>query len=168
MAVIFDLDQTLIDSVSVAHYRQPGRWREVYPRIPYLQPYAGIADLLTALRVRHVPLGIVTSSPESYCARVVRHWGWHFDAIVCFHDTKRHKPDPAPILLALDRLNVTAAAAVSVGDDAKDITAARRAGVFSIGVLWGAQDKQLLLDAHPDMVCETVAALRDFLFQRFP
>lgn len=168
MAVIFDLDQTLIDSAIAEQHRRPGQWHRAYQLIPQLRPYEGIAGLLEELQARHIPTCIVTSSPETYCSRVVNHWGWNFDAMVCYHHTTRRKPFPDPIFLALERLGVEPEQAVSIGDDAKDVTASNRAGVFSIAVLWGCQQRQALLDAQPDLVCETISELRDFLMDRFP
>ncbi len=49
-------------------------------------------------------------------------------------DTERHKPDPDPVLLAVERLGGTPADAAYVGDSPFDIGAAKAAGVFSIAV----------------------------------
>lgn len=34
-----------------------------------------------------IKLAIVSSSPSSYVQRVVQHFGWSFDVVVCYHDT---------------------------------------------------------------------------------
>lgn len=167
MGVLFDLDQTLIDSRRAEPLRTARRWAEVYRLIPELQPYDGISDLLAELHARQMPICIVTSSPRPYCTRVIANWGWPIDATVCYHDTSRRKPHPDPILAALARLGIDAAGAVAVGDDPRDVAAARTAGVYSIGVLWGAANPQALLRSQPDRVCETVDDLRRSLLARF-
>ena len=61
----------------------------------------------------------------------VTHLGWagHFGAVVGAGDASADKPDPAPILLALDRLGRTADRSVwYLGDTALDMAAARAAG----------------------------------------
>jgi pyrophosphatase PpaX len=57
--------------------------------------------------------------------------------IIGADDTARHKPDPEPILLALERLGAEPGDAAYVGDSPFDIGAARAAGVHAIGVTWG-------------------------------
>ena len=167
MGVLLDLDQTLIDSQRAEPFRKPGKWPSARKMIPELLPYEGIPDLLTELRRRGVPIAIVTSSPSSYCNPIVRHWGWIIDAQVCYHDTGSHKPHPAPILKALERLGLQSSEVVSVGDAAKDVVASRRAGVMSIGALWGSLEKEALIQAKPDLLCETVPELTRYLLERY-
>lgn len=167
MAILFDLDQTLIDTQQVEPLRRARRWAEIYPLIPQLQPYEGINELLAELHTRGIPLCIVTSSPRPYCEQVIRHCRWQFNATVCFHDTAKRKPHPDPILEGLRRLGVTSDQAVAVGDAAKDTFAARAAQVISIGALWGTDNQQELLDSRPDVICHTVTELRDILLEKF-
>ena len=61
----------------------------------------------------------------------------YFDVVVGADDTERHKPDPEPILLALERLGAAPEDAAYVGDSPFDIRAAKAAGVAAIGVTWG-------------------------------
>jgi pyrophosphatase PpaX len=60
-----------------------------------------------------------------------------FDVVVTCDDTAAHKPDPEPILLALERLGVRPEDAAYVGDSPFDVGAARAAGVFAVAVSWG-------------------------------
>lgn len=166
--VLIDLDLTLIASHEAEPLRRARRWPEVYSMIPKLQPYEGVADLITELAARRIPVCIVTSSPDPYCSRILKHWKWAGIKTVCYHDTpKEHKkPHPAPILLGLERLGVKAADAISVGDEPKDIQASKAAGVYSVGALWGALNKEALRQAQPDALCETVDELRTLILSR--
>jgi pyrophosphatase PpaX len=60
-----------------------------------------------------------------------------FDVVVTADDTAEHKPKPAPILLALERLGAEAEKAIYVGDSPFDIEAGRAAGVVTAAVTWG-------------------------------
>jgi HAD superfamily hydrolase (TIGR01509 family) len=166
VAIILDLDQTLVDSRCSLDLRSRRRWQAVYGLIPQCRPYSGITELLVELRELGIPVCIVTSSPEPYCRKVVQQWSWIVDAIVCYHDTRRHKPDPDPIILALSRLGAAASNTIAVGDDARDIVAAKRAGVIAAGALWGCSDRQALIAAQPHFLAETVADLREFLLRQ--
>lgn len=168
MAVIFDLDQTLIDSSSAEKKRSAREWYSVYEMIPNLTQYEGINDIIQLLNANGIPVAIVTSSPEPYCKRVIAQWNWTIDAIVCFHCTKNRKPHPDPILLAVKRLNLESAdEVVSIGDHSKDIIASKAAGVFSIGCSWGIGDDSELKAAKPDLMLENIADLRTFLIDKY-
>ncbi|MED1747180.1 HAD family hydrolase [Brevibacillus borstelensis] len=167
MAIIFDLDQTLIESHSAKLHRRDRNWDVVYSMIPKLLPYEGIPELLQELSAKSIPFGIVTSSPASYCNRIVKHWGWKVHFTVCYHDTQRRKPHPDPINLGVTKLGVPKESVVSIGDDPKDILAARSAGVTSVGVLWGAKDPQGLIKTSPDYLFNTTEEMVNFLKRRY-
>jgi phosphoglycolate phosphatase len=101
--------------------------------------FPGIDDLLAALDARGVRWGIVTNKPEALAAAVVAGFGWSQRcAVLVGGDTlPQRKPDPAPILLACARLGIAPGDAVYVGDDERDVQAARAAGMPSIAALWG-------------------------------
>jgi pyrophosphatase PpaX len=104
-----------------------------------LECCVGIQDVLDALRAEGRRLGIVTAkrrrTVELAFARLgIQHY---FDVVVTSDDTTAHKPDPEPILLALDRLGARPEEAAYVGDSPFDVAAARAAGVFAVAVGWG-------------------------------
>jgi phosphoglycolate phosphatase-like HAD superfamily hydrolase len=167
LGIIFDLDQTLINSMAAEPFRSARNWSAVYPMIPTLAPYEGVPNLLNELNQMNIPYCIVTSSPSPYCNRIIKHWGWKTHSTVCFHDTKLRKPNPEPILLGIEKLGLTKDKIVSIGDDPRDIIASKRAGVISIGVTWGTQSYQELLLVSPDFLFNTVADLHRFLLERF-
>jgi HAD superfamily hydrolase (TIGR01549 family) len=165
MLAIFDLDQTLVDSQVCEPLRRSRQWRKVYDRIPELALYAGISDLLLELRNAGIDLAIVTSSPRPYCERMVRQFKMPVTNFICYHDTANHKPHPDPILAAINRCLSNPAETVAVGDDAKDVYAARAANVVAIASVWGCADRSALEAAEPDVVCATVEQLRDTLLK---
>lgn len=50
-----------------------------------------------------------------------------FDVIISADDTDKHKPDPTPLLIAVERLNSKVKNTVFVGDSDKDTGAANNA-----------------------------------------
>jgi phosphoglycolate phosphatase len=65
----------------------------------------------------------------------VAHLGWseHFAAVVGAGDARADKPDPAPILMALEQLGHRPSTDVwYFGDTALDMVAARAAGVTAV------------------------------------
>ncbi len=65
--------------------------------------------------------------------------GWSARSAVLFggDSLPRRKPDPDQLLAACEALGIEPAQAVYVGDDERDIIAARAAGMPSIVALWG-------------------------------
>jgi 2-phosphoglycolate phosphatase len=104
--------------------------------------FAGVADLLAAIEARGLRWGIVTNKPEGLAVGVVEGFGWtRRCAVLVGGDTlPQRKPDPAPILLACRRLGIAPDEAIYVGDDERDIVAARAAGMVSVAALWGYRE----------------------------
>jgi hypothetical protein len=87
----------------------------------------------------------------------------HLDVLVTMEDTVLHKPDPEPLLLAVNRLGATPTGAVYVGDAIVDVQAARNAGMAAVAVTWGAGVREQLEAMAPNIVAETVDDLREAL-----
>ena len=166
--VLFDLDQTLIDSSSLEYLRNERKWQEIYGRISSLKPYPGISEILDILKRLDCRVGIVTSAPTPYCSRILTCFGWKVDAKVCYHDTSRHKPHPDPLLKGLELLRINACDCISIGDSSDDIIASKAAQIFSIAALWGSRDPQSTINVQPDHICLTTQDLRSYLLEFIP
>ena len=104
-----------------------------------LECCAGLDVVLPELKERGHRLGIVTAkrrvTVELAFARLpIEHL---FETVVGGDETVNHKPDPEPLLLALERLGASARDAAYVGDSPFDMLAAKAAGLYAIGVSWG-------------------------------
>jgi pyrophosphatase PpaX len=119
---------------------------------------AGMDRVLVQLKEEGRRLGIVTAkrrqTVELAFARIpIEHL---FETVVGGDETKNHKPDPEPLLLALERLGAAPEDAVYVGDAPFDIQAAKAAGLYSVGVTWGGIHARELLEAQsPDALIDT-------------
>jgi pyrophosphatase PpaX len=126
-----------------------------------LRGFDGIHDMLERLHSSGARLGIVTAKIRTTMelgidtARLDRSM---FEVIVAKEDTAQHKPDPAPLLFALDALGAEPADAVYVGDSPFDLQAARAAGTASAAALWGnIFPREALLAERPDLQFERPA-----------
>jgi len=101
--------------------------------LQHVRPMLGAADALAAGAAW--PQGVVSNKAGRYLRAEVVHLGWsgHFGTVVGAGDAAADKPDPAPILLALDRLGHRADHSVwYLGDTALDMATARAAGVTAV------------------------------------
>jgi pyrophosphatase PpaX len=119
--------------------------------------FDGVTEMLMRLRDDGCRLGIVTSKLRATVDIVLDQisYGPAFEVIVTAEETERHKPDPDPILLALERMRVGPDAAIYVGDSPYDILAARAAGVASGAATWGIHARDDLLELWPDHVFDS-------------
>ena len=102
-------------------------------------PFAGIEELLAAIEADGARWGIVTNKPEYLARQLLPMLGWQRRcAILIGGDTlAERKPHPLPLLHAAAMLGVAPEECAYVGDDERDIVAARAAGMPSIAALWG-------------------------------
>ena len=92
--------------------------------------YPWVPETVSALRATGCRLGIVSSKYRYRIERILAESGLapHFEVIVGGEDVSQLKPDPAALLLALQRLGLSAADVLYVGDHPVDAAAASRAG----------------------------------------
>jgi pyrophosphatase PpaX len=123
--------------------------------------YASAPDVVAELKRRGHPLGVVTSKADEIARRSLAHVGLldAMDVIVGADATVRHKPDPEPVLLALERLGYSPHEAVFVGDSPHDVNAGNAAGVTTIAALWGPFDRATLDSTRPTYVIGAISEL---------
>ena len=126
------------------------RFQEAYESTGELvRAFPGVREALAELRAAGVAIGVVTSKARRRFSLDSQRAGLDalIDVSVCDGDAPAPKPDPRPVLVALERLGVSAGDALMVGDTPVDVTAGLRAGVAVAGVLWGASTEDELRDA---------------------
>lgn len=133
----------------------------------YVKPIAGMQELLQAIKAKGIQVGLFTGrslrSTEITLEKLsIRHC---FDVIIPGDDTKKPKPDPEGILLALDKLGVKTCEAAYVGDFAADILASKAAGTVSVLALWSSTGNKELLELNPDQYFTATSAFWDWLIK---
>lgn len=103
------------------------------------QLFDGIDTMLSALEDAGALWGIVTNKPEYLARDILPQLGWETRcAVLIGGDTlAEKKPHPLPLQVAAQRIGVAVEDCVYVGDDERDIIAARAARMPSIAALWG-------------------------------
>jgi phosphoglycolate phosphatase len=79
-----------------------------------------------------------------------------FELWVCGDDLERQKPDPGPLLYAMQQMGVAAPATWMVGDSATDVATARAAGVRILAVSYGYNHGRDIREAKPDGIVDSL------------
>lgn len=121
--------------------------------------YEGVPEMLESLKEANLRILMATSKPEIYAKRIAEHFGFdrYFDFIggACMDGTRTDKYEV--IRYVLDRCSISEEErkrAVMIGDRSHDVIGAKKAGLNSIGVLYGYGSKEELEQAG----AETTAA----------
>jgi phosphoglycolate phosphatase len=114
---------------------------ETYERVlgHHGELFEGVDAMLRALEDAGCRWGIVTNKPEYLARALMPMLGWETRcAVLIGGDTlPERKPHPLPLLHAAEVMGIDVADVVYVGDDERDIQAARAAGMRSVVALWG-------------------------------
>lgn len=101
--------------------------------------YPGVIECLDRLQKMNCPMAIVTNKPEQFVAPLLKQlklYGY-FKLIVGGDTLANKKPDPEPLLYAMEKLNGQPATTVMVGDSAADVQAAQSRGIPCVAVTYG-------------------------------
>ncbi len=101
--------------------------------------FPGMEDLLAAIEARGLRWGIVTNKSTNLTRLIVKALGLQARTacVVCGDTTPHLKPHPASLLHAAIQLKLAPAECIYLGDDKRDIDAARAAGMRPVAVGWG-------------------------------
>lgn len=118
--------------------------------------YPGVLQTIRELRERGVKIAIASSRHRHTLDRYVSNLGLlpYIEMTVGADDVTRAKPDPQPVNIILDRLNVPAREAVVVGDAPYDILMGRAAGCRTIAVTYGNGSEEALRAAGADFLAD--------------
>jgi phosphoglycolate phosphatase len=116
-----------------------------------LKLYPGLAAILSELRIDGPRLGILSSNKEDNIRRCLRSNGAEdFFAFVVGYPKLFGKGRALRRIVRAER--VAPGDVLYVGDELRDMEAARKAGVLSAAVTWGLHAEPLLRDFGPDHV----------------
>ena len=141
------------DEFETRYASQDRSWRDTLPALP------GVEALLVELSGAGVPLGVASSSPESWVdSHLVRLGLRHRFAVLGTRDhvDGRTKPDPASYRFATEQLGAKPARTIAIEDSAPGVAAALAAGLTVVAVPSEITRHTDLSAAH-----HTVASLAD-------
>lgn len=145
-AILFDLDNTLINTNSLQEYRESTNKQPLTDeQLSTTKLYPKTKTILDKLKQNNITLGIVTNSPRRYALDILEHHNIKdfFDTIVTYNEVGPDgiKPSPKGINLALSNLKLNSNNNILfIGDDAKDINASYAAGIKPLAPAWASKE----------------------------
>lgn len=70
------------------------------------------------------------------------------EVVVLEDDTSKHKPDPEPLLLCMERLGLNKEDVIYVRDAYSDLLASRNAGIDFVFAKWGSVESEDMSDSN--------------------
>jgi len=140
-----------------------GRYREYqlahHDRL--VRPYDGVVAAMRDFAAAGHPMALVTSKADWLAKRALVHVGLDevIPVVVGCDSCTNHKPHPEPVERALALVRSAPRDAMFVGDSPHDVEAGRAAGVYTIGVTWGAFTRHEMARAGADVVIHEIDQL---------
>ena len=131
--------------------------QELRREIEFIRPIAGIRTMLFQLKKRGHKLGIVTSNSEENVKKFLEANNLQYFDFVCSGSSIFGKAGLLKSLMKSQHLKP--GEAVYVGDETRDIDAARKARVKIISVSWGFNSRQILEKEKPDFLIDAPGEL---------
>lgn len=128
-----------------------------------VRPFPGARQVIRHLVESGCRVAVVTSKRGKVARRTMEVCGLDdgVELVVSADDVTRGKPDPEPVLMALDALDLAQARSevVFVGDSPFDLRAGRAAGTRTAAVTWGPFTRTALDAERPDYVLRRLTDL---------
>ena len=141
----------------IAKYRQ---WNHAY-HDHYVKEFDGVNETLEELKKQGHKLAIVSTKKRDTIERGLQFMKaeHYFDFWIGLEDVRKVKPDPEPVLLALERLKMPKEKALMIGDNYHDILAGKNAGIKTAGVAWSIKGEEYLRQFQPDYMLHHISDL---------
>jgi phosphoglycolate phosphatase len=129
--------------------------------------YDGVKEGLDYLQSAGYRLGCVTNKASQFTLPLLKTLGLYdlFEIVISGDTLPKKKPDPLPLLHAAEKLGVTPAESLMLGDSMSDVKAARAAGFRIVCMTYGYNHGEDIRDSNPDAVIDSMAELEG-LFEK--
>ncbi|WP_419882206.1 pyrophosphatase PpaX [Peribacillus sp. B-H-3] len=141
----------------VAHYRK----HNVENHDLMVTQFDGVYETVKSLKESGYKLAIVTTKKRDVVMKGLRlsRLDEFFEVIVTLDDVVHAKPDPEPLLKALDGVGSSPEEAIMIGDSHHDVLAGKNTGTKTAGVAWTIKGRAYIEGYHPDYVLEHMGDL---------
>lgn len=125
---------------------------ELHSQVPHIQLFPGIKEVLLELKKRGFQLGIITSNSRENVLGALEKNGLQDTFTFIYSGSTFGKHKVINKWLRIE--NIHTEKVVYVGDEIRDIDAAKKTGIKVIAVGWGFNSPQALAAQNPDFLIE--------------
>lgn len=127
--------------------------------------YDGMGETLEKIKSMGVKLAVLSNKPHAQTKKVISNlFGDElFDWVQGQQEGIEKKPNPSGALAIAKAFGVKPEECMYVGDTNVDMMTGNRAGMFTVGVLWGFRDRKELMNHHAHALAEKPEDLIRFL-----
>ncbi len=119
-----------------------------------LKPVPGIIEVLKQFKSRGYCLGILTSNSQANVVSYLQKYKIDFFDFIYTAKNAFGKENHLRAILHKARIHPKVDRVVYVGDEIRDMIAAKRAKFISVGVTWGYNSHHLLEESNPNLICD--------------
>lgn len=162
--VIFDLDQTLVNSSALEEYRSKRDWQYTYNNLHLTNLFNGIQEILNYITDNNIKVAIVTNSPKPYAEKLLKYHNINYDTLIHYHSVSKRKPHSEPMIKAITELGLNSEEVISLGDHDNDIISSNDSGISSVLCIWGTNGKY---NCNPSLIIKNPQEFVQFLAANF-
>ncbi len=155
----------VLKELKIPFYKIPGAIKlalsEYHHLLSELEPCTGVMDMLKNLKDMLIPMALLSSNNHENLAYFLQRYG--IDTFEWVEGTSGILKKANRISKQLKRHGLKPSEVIYVGDEVRDIEAARKCGIRVIAVTWGFQTTELLCSHKPDYLVDNPAQIMELL-----
>lgn len=124
--------------------------RELYKDIVSIKPIDGLKLILDEFKKTSIPMGIITTNSTKNVHKFIEYND--LDVFDFIHSSSKIFGKNTALKKLSKRKNIPIEKMIYIGDETRDIAAAKKAGVKTIAVSWGYNSEKALLKQKPDFL----------------
>ena len=127
-------------------------------------PYEGVIPLIEKLREKGIKTAVVSNKlHQAVYELCLDYFPGLIDEAIGVSVEAERKPSPVNVYKALEKMGVTADECIYIGDSEVDVQTSHNAGVKCIGVTWGFRDREELVEAGAEVICDNCESIMDII-----
>ncbi len=135
--------------------------KKMKQRLSEVKPFAGIRDFLNNLKQAGYHLSIISSNSKENMEKFfemndIKVFNYIYSSTSLFGKDKLIKHYLKAVKTTPDKV-------IYIGDELRDIEAARTSNIKVISVTWGYNDQDILIKNNPDYLAKNIAELQNIL-----
>lgn len=127
-------------------------------------PYEGVIPLIESLRSKGIKTAVVSNKlHQAVYELCLDYFPGLIDCAIGVSVEAERKPVPVNVYKAAEMLGATPEECIYIGDSEVDVQTARNAGIEFIGVTWGFRDREELIKAGAEIICDSCSEIMDII-----